>query len=148
MTPFNIADGPYRRDPALVASFSNAGDLICWLAKQHGITVHAVAAGGGHLSVSFPLVGEVPSNAVATERLVPRRVSPLEDDGTEEWTKWDGHMPPGFIKGEKCVAKLRNDTRIFTSTGENDGCDWWWKSSPTTSTVRQHAYDVVAYRPV
>lgn len=48
--------------PQPTAAFTNATDLIVWLAKKHGITVHAIAAGGTNISVSLPLVGEKPSD--------------------------------------------------------------------------------------
>lgn len=127
LTPV-CSDGPYRRDPALIASFTNAGDLVRWLAEQHGVKI-----ADAH---------ELPGPS-ATERLVPRGPFP-DDDG---WTKWDGHMPPGFVKGEKCIARLRSGTLTKIHTGENDGCDWFWNDS-TVTTMKLRLHDVVAFRPV
>lgn len=134
MTPYSVADGPYRI-PSFVASFTSASDLIRWLAEQHGVKA-AVA-------YEFPGLDAVRDPDDATERLVPRGPFP-DDDG---WTKWDGCMPPGFVKGEKCIARLRNGVCTNIHTGENDGCDWFWNDS-TVTTMKLRLHDVIAYRPV
>jgi len=51
---------------ATIAAFSTASDLIVWLAGKYDIKVHAVAAGGTHISIdSLNLRDDVKKMAAA-----------------------------------------------------------------------------------
>lgn len=57
--------------PEILGAFSNAADMITWLAKGYGLNSHPtpIPAGGTNISVSIPLVGEKPSESITTERV-------------------------------------------------------------------------------
>jgi hypothetical protein len=119
LTVFGDA-GTFGSPRVVIAAFSNASDLIRWLAEQHDVTA-----------------------AVGYE-LPPQIVNELADSGKiqvvcDAVMEWEGKFFPDKGKGLPCVARLRNGDAITIHTGEDDGCQWTWQHRG------RQPHDVVAY---
>ena len=129
--------------PLTVAAFSNAADLIGWLAAQHSVSI-AFNEPAQTLNIERSLTWDEARllDPEYSQRLVPRQVAEPSELAAPDgpMMPWAGKYVPDAGKGLACIARLRNGDLISIHTGENDGCRWEWDGKRSTDSL-----DVVGY---
>ncbi|TDW21099.1 hypothetical protein EV128_12268 [Rhizobium azibense] len=137
--------------PSANAAFSNASDLITWLAKQYGLPIGRFAEGG--YSIPENMQQQVKVAIAAMSSAKARASEPLcEDEGCPHhgidhvcmnWIEWNGAtIFKGRETGVPCMVRMRNGKERVGKTFDQPS-RWAWSVND-----ERLLNDVVAYRLV